>query len=329
LHASAWIEESVRYYEEVVIAPSSSEDENEQEPYTEEEEDRHSETTKDSSEDFSIDDALETPVVHYVWRHSLDDGASTKLPDSEGRAAVNWQMTPVNPSLVNHNDLEVESLQRAFKGMETDKQIILSDFGDNSHSIFLLQPVFQEISVHEEEEQEATEQQEGDIVGYFKAKLPWDTFFQSLLPQGKGGIQVVVKNSCGHAVTYQLDGPIAYVVGDGDIHDQEFEGMGVTEEFDPLQVLKDRTSGCEYDISIFPTDLYREGYNTNKPALYSAISHIIRCWRLHVLRLVSSEASGATHFGCDAVQCHCELTLPRQCPRSSAGWRVHLQQPPG
>jgi hypothetical protein len=38
-----------------------------------------------------------------------------------------------------------------------------------------------------------------------------------LLPQGIDGMFVVVENTCGQAVTYEINGPVAYL-GTGDLH---------------------------------------------------------------------------------------------------------------
>jgi hypothetical protein len=74
-----------------------------------------------------------------------------------------------------------------------------SDVGENNafkrpHAFFF-QPVFREPF------NDASE-----IVGTVNAMLPWDRYFANLLPEGIKGITGVLKNTCGQAFTYYLNG---------------------------------------------------------------------------------------------------------------------------
>jgi class 3 adenylate cyclase len=152
--------------------------------------------------------------------------------------------------------------------MQKDRRPILSDIIDGGHYSLLLQPVYRDLD----------EDGASEIVGYFKAELPWKTYFQSLLPDGKKGIMVVVENTCGQTITYVLDGPKATFVGNGDHHDPAFDDMGAEEGFDPLALFDEpgfETSGCEYTIKIYPSQEYRQEFENNKPFLYTAIGVMV------------------------------------------------------
>jgi len=45
-----------------------------------------------------------------------------------------------------------------------------------------------------------------DMVGMLHGIVPWDRYLQNLLPNGVKGITTVLKNTCGQAYTYVLDG---------------------------------------------------------------------------------------------------------------------------
>jgi hypothetical protein len=45
-----------------------------------------------------------------------------------------------------------------------------------------------------------------EVVGYINAIVPWDRYFANLLPKGVKGITCVVRNTCGQAFSYKLDG---------------------------------------------------------------------------------------------------------------------------
>lgn len=64
------------------------------------------------------------------------------------------------------------------------------------HSV-LIQPVFRNLgSINETSE----------IIGLIQAVVPWDRYLTNLLPEGVDGITCVLKNTCGQAFTYELDG---------------------------------------------------------------------------------------------------------------------------
>jgi hypothetical protein len=62
--------------------------------------------------------------------------------------------------------------------------------------------------------------------------LPWDSYF-TVLPEGVNGM-VVVLHDMWRSLPYQLDGPEAIFLGEGDLHDTSYDYMEVDTEFAPF-----------------------------------------------------------------------------------------------
>lgn len=109
------------------------------------------------------------------------------------------------------------------------------------------------------------------------AVLPWDRYLSKLLPQGVNGIYVVLRNTCGDLFSYQINGPEAIFLGEGDHHNPDYDDMLLTVLFDPFHghsagdheaIEHNRTAvNCFYFFDIYPSEELEEVYNTNKPIL--------------------------------------------------------------
>lgn len=64
------------------------------------------------------------------------------------------------------------------------------------------------------------------IVAVIGAGLSFDIPLRGLLPDQVSGIYAVISNNCNQSYTYLLDGPDALYIGEGDIHDMEYESDG-------------------------------------------------------------------------------------------------------
>ena len=54
------------------------------------------------------------------------------------------------------------------------------------------------------------------------SNLPWGNFLTNVLPEGVTGVYSVLQNTCGRSFTYLLDGPDAKYLGEGDLHESQF-----------------------------------------------------------------------------------------------------------
>lgn len=86
-----------------------------------------------------------------------------------------------------------------------------------------------------------------DVVGVLVSGIAWDANLRFLLPRGVLGIHAVVKNTCGQSYTYEIDGPDAFFIGDGDLHELEFNYLEVMFDLTRGDGRLDTTPGhCEY-----------------------------------------------------------------------------------
>jgi hypothetical protein len=140
------------------------------------------------------------------------------------------------------------------------------NFGGNPQSL-LVQPIFEDFG------------NDARIVAILVAVLPWDKFFENLLHEGVERITCVLKDTCGDEFTYKINGPEAFYIGEGDLHDREYDQLEYTSEFDPFRESEDRektgeeedtaksNSSCMYSLHLYPTDQLHDEYATNKPVL--------------------------------------------------------------
>jgi hypothetical protein len=63
---------------------------------------------------------------------------------------------------------------------------------------------------------------DAEVVGILAAVVPWDLYLSRLLPKGIDGVYVVLENTCGQVVTYEINGPEAAYIGKGDLHQKEY-----------------------------------------------------------------------------------------------------------
>ena len=264
------------------------------------------------------DDELVTP---YIWRYDPIDnetkvavGAIHSDRNDDDQYAVLVQSIPHVPGLVNYD--ESKDLAVLIETVKHDQMGAMSKmfFRDGRFYSLFLQPIFEDIEepkslVVDESKEEASddsddhhvESEDRNVVGYFKAELPWDNFFLDLLPEDAEGIQVVIHTECNgkeQSVTYDLVGAGIELLGEGDLHDPTHEDMVVVEHFRPLKVFSpgglatssdssiDRRLdsedeayheqashqlGCAYEIRIYPAESYRQGFIDNQPVIYTVV----------------------------------------------------------
>ena len=215
-------------------------------------------------------------------------------------------MSDMFASNVDDIDEDSDDLEEEFEGGGTGYRF--SSFFLQPIYAELLEDKFEADDHHDEafevDEGEEEVKPERTMVGYLKAELPWDHYFLDLLPEDAKGIQVVVSTECNgivQAVTYELVASAVILLGEGDRHDPTHEDMVVEELFNPMKVFSEgglessdegglaesaeeedeedetdsSTSGCAYTIRIYPSDVYRQQYKNNRPAVYTALGVIV------------------------------------------------------
>ena len=193
-----------------------------------------------------------------------------------------WQQVPApyEPSIIQFDTLTHEVFQRIYHGMWETAMPVLSevvkdldflydgaveDDATHPHSV-LLSPVYPD-------PQAGIRHGKNDLIGMMMVVLSWDKYFVNLLVEGTNGIVMVLHDTCGDHFTYQLNGPEALFLGEGDLHDPAYTYLEYDTEFAPFlkHNFSDTHEHCEYDLRFFPSAEFEGHYRTSKPAIYTGI----------------------------------------------------------
>jgi len=129
-------------------------------------------------------------------------------------------------------------------------------FDEEQPHSYIMQPVFEGFFENE------------PLVAFIVATVPWESYFQDLLPTGINGFVVDLKDSCGAEYTYRIDGRNGTLVGAGDLHDEDYDYLRIRYVFEGGA---DVAFACSYTLDIYPSDEFRAGYTTSKPAVYTTV----------------------------------------------------------
>mmetsp|Transcript_7886 Transcript_7886/g.15271 ORF Transcript_7886/g.15271 Transcript_7886/m.15271 type:complete len:1152 (-) Transcript_7886:303-3758(-) len=108
------------------------------------------------------------------------------------------------------------------------------------------------------------------LVGVLHAAVRWDSYVVNLLPQGVNGIRVVMRNDCGDPHTYEVNGPNAVYIGQGELRAPKYENkhFRVDLPFHKLRFPETTPSiegHCSYSFSIYPSEEFESEYRTPLP----------------------------------------------------------------
>jgi hypothetical protein len=183
-----------------------------------------------------------TGIASQIYRMGADDSTSQ---ESGPLYAPVWQMSPPprDPSLVNLDLFSNPVFRRMINYiMESGGRPGLSEFVDASLLSLLYKGLFTDsehwhlhnqfngagnttwYSAHDHPHTlmaapvRRTINTGAPIVGIVATVVPWDLYLSRLLPQGIDGMCVVVENTCGQVLTYEINGPVAVYLGKGDLH---------------------------------------------------------------------------------------------------------------
>jgi hypothetical protein len=187
-----------------------------------------------------------TGIASEIYRVE-EDGSTSQ--ESRAFYAPVWQMSPPpkDPSLVNQDLYSNPVFKRMINYiMESGGQPGLSEFVD-------VRPLYKGLFTEAEHWQlhdqfhgagdmvghsardhphtliaapvRKTIDTDAEIVGILAAVVPWDLYLSRLLPKGIDGVYVVLENTCGQAVTYEINGPEAGYLGKGDMHQREYDRL--------------------------------------------------------------------------------------------------------
>ncbi|CAB9514536.1 Receptor-type guanylate cyclase gcy [Seminavis robusta] len=109
------------------------------------------------------------------------------------------------------------------------------------------------------------------LAGVLHGILAWEFYLTDLLPSGVTGIIVVLQNTCAQSSSFELIGPHAEFLGDGDLHDPDYEDMVQVVDFGSI-FLPEQGSAvanqCLYSLAIYPSKAFEETYSSNSTAQF-------------------------------------------------------------
>eukprot|EP00980_Cylindrotheca_fusiformis_P017442 scaffold5439_cov132-Cylindrotheca_fusiformis.AAC.1 len=112
--------------------------------------------------------------------------------------------------------------------------------------------------------------------GYLVAIVSWQAIFDVDLPETVNGINIVVRNDCGSVFTFTANGKGKSTVATGSIHDPRYEDLVVKYPFIPTDEEFDGASKlCQFDLSLYPTDEFRGGFESTDPSIYSGLIVVV------------------------------------------------------
>ena len=180
---------------------------------------------------------------------------------TQGFYAPVWQIAPtagVNEQLINYDGLSSESFSTSFHRMMGTRDVIVADAvsleGEDGYPVSLLMtPIHKGIS------------KESPIVAVLVGVIPWNDFFENLLPEGEDGIIVVVSNER-QAFSFEINGPLVEYLGPGDFHEPGYNSFVNVNE---LAGFANGTSGLGFLLSVYPTQEFEAEHIDNSTLVYT------------------------------------------------------------
>jgi hypothetical protein len=226
------------------------------------------------------EDRTASPIKPYIYRDNSTGQEEREI--GNGEYSPLWQQSeaPDDDTIINFNLLSNPIYDKVFDFARATKTAVLSQvfdptvlFGKDallrvpgeafSPECILIQPVY-----------DGFEKNTSEVVGAVVAVVPWDFYFEELLHDGADGLICVLRDTCGDAFSYRINGPETIFLGDGDLHDSKYDYMERTELFSPRQDFHGATQAqkdahCQYYLHIYPSSELEDIYKTSKPALFS------------------------------------------------------------
>eukprot|EP00980_Cylindrotheca_fusiformis_P003083 scaffold719_cov117-Cylindrotheca_fusiformis.AAC.3 len=139
-----------------------------------------------------------------------------------------------------------------------------------------------------------TEAEEKKMVAVILIRLPWLDYFKNLLAEGEDGIVVVLESACPrliengaqygrqnltqsdrNIITYQVDGPHAILLGEGDMHDPKYDALVVSEVFVDLHIdqsqLPEESCVPVLTLHVYPSAELENDFHTDNATIYTVV----------------------------------------------------------
>ncbi|KAL7570689.1 hypothetical protein ACA910_017813 [Epithemia clementina (nom. ined.)] len=194
--------------------------------------------------------------IYVYWKEHIDVVLSTKK----------MHLGPMNTQAASQVDLIVGSQAHIdyHTTLHSDETLGIIKPSEQAHGVFFA-PVATRL------DPSAGVEVGGILAGLFG----FDAFLVNILPNGIRGINVVIRNSCNDAYTYELHGNEATFVGQGDLSDPTYSYLKREIDVDEHFGLNDpdpNTAGsCSYVFQVTPTSLYIQDNASNSALIVSFV----------------------------------------------------------
>ncbi|CAB9500805.1 Receptor-type guanylate cyclase gcy [Seminavis robusta] len=209
-----------------------------------------------------------SPVLYANWVNEdlfhRKDGGELAQECFDKQAVIVGRFHMVPPGTINSSNLET-AFFATLRSMNSGAPVY--HHGDPmAHAVF---PIFDSLSSTNTNTSTSTKQ----MVAMIAATFRWKFFFQEVL-SGYDSVTLVLHNDCDGAFTYEIHGPSVRLVGQGDYHNTELDHFLYEARLENT-VLKDGTveglgfnqDNCPYSIRVYPTDDYKESFESYNPAI--------------------------------------------------------------
>lgn len=224
-------------------------------------------------------------ISSVVYRFDKEEDGGARVPQTglglDGKYAPVWQQypTPSHASIINYDLFSNPSFEQSFNALVQTNSTILSDVVDlgflfpadtleTKQRSFLMQPVHADFS-------EASSAD--DLVGFIVGVIAWDDIFQ-YVARLEEKVTIVLHNSCGTVLSYEMTGPRTVFLGEGDVHETEFNHLEVAASIMPvmeLETIDNDVDVCAYELRVYPTSDFQGHYLSRAPLTYSGIAVLL------------------------------------------------------
>jgi class 3 adenylate cyclase len=189
-----------------------------------------------------------------------------------------WQQAPAASSLVNYNQLSDPSFVATFDAVVAINAAVIS-------KVYSVDDIIAQSGLEEEEDKglphstfvQPVYDAFGDtkqIVSYLQARMSWEEAFSGVIPGSKeGDLHVVLKNTCNQTFTWSVGGERAVFLGEGDLHQEQYDEFGITADITPFYNATAALEAgvCLFSFDAYPTSSLRDTYRTSKPQTYTGV----------------------------------------------------------
>ncbi len=190
-----------------------------------------------------------------------------------------WQISPsVSGKLaIMFNQMSVPVRRNAIKSMIKNKVPVLSKTIDPTVDCFYryLRAEAMELGVQAVLFFPVFDVASSEVVGSLAVDFSWKLLFENDLTPRSEGVVIVLENTCDQTYSFKVSGGEVAFLGDGDLHDSDFNELAVQSTYeDFLQLIESVAPnrqgessewGCTYRIRVYPSNDMRSRYLTNEP----------------------------------------------------------------